>query len=55
MDCLMDSRPGLDICILGAGAAGLAVLKILKDSAEYKAGLWTIDAFEERDDVGGTW
>ncbi|EJC99304.1 FAD/NAD-binding domain-containing protein [Fomitiporia mediterranea MF3/22] len=46
---------GLRICVVGAGAAGLAVLKIIKDSKEYKRGNLVIDSFEERDDIGGTW
>lgn len=45
----------LSICVLGAGAAGLAIIKVLKDSPEFKAGLWSIEAFEEREDIGGVW
>ena len=45
----------LRICVVGAGAAGLATLKIMKDSDEFKSGAWTIDVYEQRDDVGGTW
>lgn len=43
------------ICVLGAGAAGLAMLKIIKDSDEFKKGFWSVDVFEVRDDIGGTW
>ena len=50
-----DKSIGLKICVLGGGAAGLAVVKIIKDSIPFKSGLWTVDAFEEREDIGGTW
>lgn len=44
------------ICIIGAGAAGLAILKEITHSEEYKNGLWkVVDCFEERQDVGGIW
>lgn len=46
---------GLRICVVGAGAAGLAVLKILRDTEQFKSGHWKIDCFEDREDVGGTW
>lgn len=51
----IDEYTGLKICVLGAGAAGLAVIKIIKDSSQYKSGQWSVDAFEEREDIGGTW
>lgn len=44
-----------DICVIGAGPAGLAAVKIVKDSPQYKAGLWTVTAFEARNRVGGIW
>ncbi|KAL1946294.1 hypothetical protein VTO73DRAFT_15421 [Trametes versicolor] len=44
-----------DICVIGAGPAGLAAVKIIKDSPQYKAGLWTVTAFEARNRVGGIW
>ena len=43
------------ICIVGAGAAGLAVLKTVLDSPQYKAGYWKPTAFESRDAIGGVW
>ncbi|CAK5274676.1 unnamed protein product [Mycena citricolor] len=43
------------ICIIGAGAAGLAALKAVLDSPRYRAGLWMPTAFESRNEVGGIW
>ncbi|KIJ36985.1 hypothetical protein M422DRAFT_178669 [Sphaerobolus stellatus SS14] len=43
------------ICIIGGGAAGLGVLKILKDSPEFQADKWEIAVFESRDNIGGVW
>ncbi|KAJ7266949.1 hypothetical protein B0H12DRAFT_1200861 [Mycena haematopus] len=43
------------ICIIGAGAAGLAALRAILDTAQYKAGLWKPTVFEERHQVGGVW
>jgi Flavin-binding monooxygenase-like len=40
------------ICIIGAGPAGLAALKIILDSPQYK---WKPTAFEARDKIGGVW
>ncbi|KAL7277351.1 hypothetical protein ACG7TL_009210 [Trametes sanguinea] len=44
-----------NICVIGAGPAGLAAVKIIKDSQQYKDGLWTVTALEARDDIGGIW
>ncbi|KAI0631063.1 FAD/NAD-P-binding domain-containing protein [Trametes polyzona] len=44
-----------NICVIGAGPGGLAAVKIIKDSPQYKDGLWTVTAFEARDNVGGIW
>ncbi|KAH9855321.1 FAD/NAD-P-binding domain-containing protein [Lenzites betulinus] len=44
-----------NICVIGAGPGGLAAVKIIKDSPQYKAGQWTVTAFEARDSVGGIW
>lgn len=41
--------------MIGAGAGGLAALKIIMDTSEYKAGLWKPTAFEKREQVGGVW
>ncbi|KAJ6588830.1 hypothetical protein B0H19DRAFT_1101379 [Mycena capillaripes] len=43
------------ICIIGAGAAGLAALRAILDTPQYKAGLWKPTAFEARHQVGGIW
>lgn len=43
------------ICIIGAGPAGLAALKIIVASAQYDAGHWIPTAFETRDQIGGIW
>ena len=45
----------LRICIIGAGAAGLSALKIIKDSEMFQAGACTAVAFEAREDIGGVW
>lgn len=44
-----------DICIIGAGAAGLAALKAVLDSSQYRKGLWRPTVFEARDKIGGVW
>ena len=41
------------IAIVGAGSAGLAMLKTLLDMPEYNS--WNIVLFEERENVGGIW
>jgi len=46
---------GKRVCIIGAGANGLATLKILAETDEVQTGQWTMVAFEERDKVGGLW
>ncbi|KAH6917985.1 flavin-containing monooxygenase/FMO family protein [Coprinopsis sp. MPI-PUGE-AT-0042] len=43
------------IGVIGAGPAGLAALKVILDSDEFKAGLWQPIVFEAREDVGGVW
>ena len=43
------------VAVIGAGPSGLAALKIIKDSPQFKEGLWTATAFEARDKVGGIW
>ncbi|KAF8637833.1 hypothetical protein AX17_002463 [Amanita inopinata Kibby_2008] len=43
------------ICVIGAGPAGLAALKVILDTSQYKSGLWKPIAFEARDNVGGVW
>jgi len=43
------------IGIIGAGPAGLAALKVVLESAQFKAGKWDVVAFEARGNVGGVW
>ena len=43
------------ICVIGGGPSGLAALKIVKDSQQFKNSLWTAVAFEARDRIGGVW
>ncbi|KAI0685182.1 FAD/NAD(P)-binding domain-containing protein [Cytidiella melzeri] len=43
------------ICVIGAGASGLAALKVIADTPQYKAGLWQPVAFEAREALGGVW
>ncbi|KAF7799806.1 hypothetical protein EIP86_011048 [Pleurotus ostreatoroseus] len=44
-----------NICIIGAGPAGLGALKVIKEYPEYKKGLWKAVAFEAREAIGGIW
>lgn len=48
-------EPSKRICIIGAGASGLAALKVVTDSAEYQRGAWSVIAYESRSNVGGIW
>jgi NADPH-dependent glutamate synthase beta subunit-like oxidoreductase len=41
------------IAVVGAGSAGLAMLKTLLDMPEHNS--WNIVLFEERENVGGVW
>jgi cation diffusion facilitator CzcD-associated flavoprotein CzcO len=43
------------VCVIGAGANGLATLKVLAQTDQVQSGQWTLVAFEERDNVGGIW
>lgn len=43
------------ICIIGAGAGGLAALKIIRDTPQHKSGEWYAVAYEAREEVGGIW
>ena len=43
------------VCIIGAGANGLATLKALAETHQVQLGEWLLVAFEERDNVGGIW
>ncbi|KAF9246450.1 hypothetical protein BU15DRAFT_85208 [Melanogaster broomeanus] len=43
------------ICIIGAGAAGLAALRAFSQTSYFKTGSWSITAYESRSKVGGIW
>ncbi|KAG2077954.1 FAD/NAD(P)-binding domain-containing protein [Suillus decipiens] len=43
------------ICVIGAGAGGLAALKVISESACFKSGKWSVIAYETRKKVGGIW
>lgn len=43
------------ICVIGAGPAGLAVLKYLSQTSYFKTGSWSVIAYESRSKVGGIW
>ncbi|KAL0568078.1 monooxygenase [Marasmius crinis-equi] len=43
------------ICVIGGGPSGLAALKAILDTPQFKDGLWTPVLFEAREDVGGVW
>ncbi|KIM46828.1 hypothetical protein M413DRAFT_64018 [Hebeloma cylindrosporum] len=43
------------IGIIGAGPSGLAALKVVLESAQFKAGKWAVVVFEARETVGGVW
>ncbi|KZV65769.1 FAD/NAD(P)-binding domain-containing protein [Peniophora sp. CONT] len=51
----LNGRDKKRICVIGAGANGLAVLKVFADSHHVQSGNWTVSCFEEREDVGGIW
>ncbi|TFK26622.1 FAD/NAD(P)-binding domain-containing protein [Coprinopsis marcescibilis] len=42
------------ICIIGAGPAGLAALKVVLEASQYKAGIWQPVVFEARESLGGS-
>ncbi|KAG1756420.1 uncharacterized protein EDB91DRAFT_14826 [Suillus paluster] len=50
-----DSECEKQICIIGAGAGGLAALKVISDSAYFKSGKWSVIAYDTRTNVGGIW
>ncbi|KAJ8501636.1 hypothetical protein ONZ45_g12082 [Pleurotus djamor] len=43
------------VLIVGAGSAGLAMLKALGDFPDTRDGKWDVSLFEQRRDVGGVW
>ncbi|KAF9078773.1 flavin-binding monooxygenase-like-domain-containing protein [Rhodocollybia butyracea] len=55
-DLRVEGTPSVQrIGIIGAGAAGLAALKIILDTPQFKAGAWIPVAYEAREQVGGVW
>ncbi|KIJ10475.1 hypothetical protein PAXINDRAFT_172105 [Paxillus involutus ATCC 200175] len=52
---LNGQTPTKRICVIGAGAAGLAVLKAISQTSYFKTGSWHIIAYEARSKVGGVW
>ncbi|THU94514.1 FAD/NAD(P)-binding domain-containing protein [Dendrothele bispora CBS 962.96] len=44
-----------EVCVVGGGPAGLAALKTILDTPEFKKGLWKPTAFETREGLGGVW
>jgi len=48
-------EPSRRVCIIGAGASGLATLKVLAETRQVQSGQWSMVTFEERDNVGGIW
>ncbi|EMD35458.1 hypothetical protein CERSUDRAFT_106812 [Gelatoporia subvermispora B] len=58
LDALISEESAEDvklICVIGSGPGGLAALKVIVDSPQYKQGLWKPTAFEARDNIGGIW
>ncbi|KIL00908.1 hypothetical protein PAXRUDRAFT_821104 [Paxillus rubicundulus Ve08.2h10] len=47
--------PTKRICVIGAGPAGLAMLKAISQTLYFKTGSWNIIAYESRSKVGGVW
>ncbi|KZO90660.1 FAD/NAD(P)-binding domain-containing protein [Calocera viscosa TUFC12733] len=43
------------IAIIGGGAAGLAVLKVLLELPQVRDKTWHVVCYEARDDIGGVW
>ncbi|KAH9985500.1 hypothetical protein BJV77DRAFT_1032284 [Russula vinacea] len=54
-DTFLTREASKRVCIIGAGANGLATLKVLAETHQVQSGQWSLVAFEERDNVGGTW
>lgn len=51
----VNQAPSKRICVIGTGAAGLAVLKYLSQTSYFKTGSWSVIAYESRSKVGGIW
>jgi len=48
-------RPHKSVAIVGAGSAGLGMLKTLLELPDAMRDGWEFSLFEERDNVGGIW
>ncbi|KAN0077216.1 hypothetical protein V8E55_011071 [Tylopilus felleus] len=55
MTSQVDHTPSKRICVIGAGPAGLAMLKYLSQTSYVKTGSWSVFAFESCSKVGGIW
>ncbi|KAF8136430.1 hypothetical protein EV363DRAFT_1211238, partial [Boletus edulis] len=55
MNCQANHTPSKRICVIGAGAASLAVLKYLSQTSYFQSGSWSVIAYESRSKVGGIW
>lgn len=54
-DQLVPSFTPKSVAVIGAGSAGLAMLKALSDLPETTKDGWRIVLYEQRGDVGGVW
>lgn len=52
---VQESHASKSIAVVGAGSAGLAMLKTFIDLPEEMREGWTISLLEQREDVGGIW
>lgn len=43
------------ICVVGAGVAGLAALKVIKERPEYINLEWSVTVYERQSQLGGVW
>ncbi|KAF4607606.1 hypothetical protein EYR38_001678 [Pleurotus pulmonarius] len=50
-----NETPAKQICVIGAGAGGLAALKAFVETPQHRAGQWKVTAYEARNNVGGIW
>jgi len=56
LDAPVNARDIKKICIIGGGgSAGLASLKTILDTPQFKRGIWQTTAYEAREGLGGVW
>ncbi|KAI0764621.1 FAD/NAD-P-binding domain-containing protein [Trametes elegans] len=55
VDEFQQNQARRNIAVIGAGPGGLAAVKLIKDTQQFKDGLWTVTVFEARDKIGGVW